>query len=448
MMHDPLKTRLLEARVPRYTSYPPANRFRPDVGPAQMTEWLGATPSGSPLSLYVHVPFCRRLCWFCACRTQGARTNEPIDRYLDHLAVEIELVRDLLPRDITTTALHLGGGTPTLLSPDRLERLAAMLNDAFSADPEREVSVEIDPCECDGARLDKLMEIGLTRASIGVQDFDEEVQSAIGRRQSAARTARIVEGLRRRGIKGINFDLLYGLPHQTEATLADTLRQVLQMRPDRIALYGYAHVPWMARRQRLISETALPDPAARLRLSALARAAFLANGYVAIGIDHYALPEDSLTRAANAGRLHRNFQGYTTDAAERLIGFGPSAISRLPEGYIQNQAATGAWQDRLERGSLTVSRGHAMSEEDRLRALIIEKIMCEGLIDLQAFCLNNEDQLCRYCSIAEQAIIEFPGIATLDDGVLIAGAVEHWRLLASAFDAEHQDSNAHYSMAS
>lgn len=448
MTHDPLKTRLLEARVPRYTSYPPANRFGPDVGPAQMTDWLCATPSDAPLSLYVHVPFCRRLCWFCACRTQGARSDAPLDRYLDHLAVEIGLVRSLLPRRVATTALHLGGGTPTLLSPDRLGRLAAMLDDAFPAGPAREVSVEIDPCECDGARLDRLMEIGLTRASIGVQDFDAKVQSAIGRHQGAARTARIVEGLRMRGVAGINFDLLYGLPRQTETTLADTLRQVLQMRPDRIALYGYAHVPWMARRQRLIPEDALPEAAERLRLAALARAALLASGYVAVGIDHYALPQDSLAQAAQADRLHRNFQGYTTDAAERLIGFGPSAISRFPQGYAQNEVATGAWQDRLERGGLTVSRGHAMSEEDRLRAFVIERIMCEGSVDLRAACRDDEARLSDCLSLARNAIAAFPGIATLEDGVLVAGAVEHWRLLSSAFDAGHEDGGGRYSMAS
>ncbi|SDE37197.1 oxygen-independent coproporphyrinogen III oxidase [Limimaricola pyoseonensis] len=447
MTHDPLKTRLLEARVPRYTSFPPANRFGPEVGPDQMAQWLGATPPGAPVSLYIHVPFCRRLCWFCACRTQGARSDEPIDRYLDHLAIEIGLVRDRLPRDVATTALHLGGGTPTLLSPDRMDRLAAMVEDAFPAHPGREVSVEIDPCECDGARLDKLMEIGLTRASIGVQDFDREVQSAIGRHQSAARTARIVEGLRERGVGGINFDLLYGLPHQTEAKLADTLRQVLEMRPDRIALYGYAHVPWMARRQRLISESTLPDATERLGLSALARDALLANGYVEIGIDHYALAGDSLAQAERSGRLHRNFQGYTTDATERLIGLGPSAISRFPQGYAQNQAATGAWQDRLAGATLATARGHVMSKTDRAIAFIIERIMCEGRVDLRGG-QDDPDMLERTLPLARRAIEEFPGIARLDGPVLQAGSREYWRLLASVFDTEYEDSAGRYSMAS
>ncbi len=320
---------LLTARVPRYTSYPPANRFTGAVGPKDAKRWIEAIRPSSDVSLYLHIPFCRQLCWFCACRTQGTSTAAPLNRYLEILAQEIGHVAEIMPDDVAISTLHLGGGTPTLLDPDQFNRLMDRLKTAFPIAPETEFSVEIDPCELDELRLDALAARGLSRASVGVQDFAPEVQASIGRIQSIETTEDAIIGLRTRGIESINLDLLYGLPHQTEATLSETLACVLDFAPERIALFGYAHVPWMARRQKLIPEAALPNAEARLELAALARQTLLDAGYVAIGIDHFALPGDGLTQALTEGRLRRNFQGYTTDTAETLLGLGASSISRF-----------------------------------------------------------------------------------------------------------------------
>lgn len=446
MTHDPLHQALLTARAPRYTSYPTADRFTDAVGPALHRDWLRAIPPGSTVSLYVHVPFCRRLCWFCACRTQGARGDGPLDRYLDYLQREIAMIRGLLPDRVRVGALHLGGGTPTILSADRLDRLGAMLGDAFAPDGAR-VSVEIDPCDCDDARLDALMRLGMNRASIGVQDFDASVQAAIGRSQSAERTAQIVADLRARGIGSINMDLLYGLPHQTGRRLARTLQAVLRMRPDRIALYGYAHVPWMARRQALIPENALPTAQERLDLSDLAREILLASDYAPVGIDHFALPDDSLAQAARDGYLRRNFQGYTTDPDTVLLGVGPSAISRFAQGYVQNATATAAWQKALDQGGLATARGVQMGTRDHVIADVIEALMCHGQADL--FAIASGAGLTDHClERAEAALVRYPGAGQMRDAVLVLSDLRVARLVAQVFDDGAAGGERRYSQAS
>ncbi|SHI63499.1 oxygen-independent coproporphyrinogen III oxidase [Wenxinia saemankumensis] len=439
-----LRAALLTARVPRYTSYPPADRFGDRVGPAEGDAWLRAVPEGAEVSLYVHVPFCRRLCWFCACRTQGTRTDAPLDRYLDHLEREIAAVRGRLA-PVRISALHLGGGTPTLLSADRLDRLGAMLRAAFPIDAATEVSVEIDPTECDGHRLDALMRMGLSRASIGVQDFDPVVQASIGRRQGLDETERAVAGLRARGVRSVNVDLLYGLPHQTLPRLARTLAAIVRLAPERIALYGYAHVPWVARRQKLIPEAALPDPVQRLALAEAAREILTSSGYDAVGIDHFARPGDGLARAAAEGRLHRNFQGYTTDAAGTLIGLGASAISRYAQGYLQNAAATDAWQKALEEGDLPVARGIALTPVDRTIAAIIESLMCYGRVDLAA--LPDETRpWAREMALA--ALTLYPGAGELAGQVLRLNDFAAARLVAAVFDPGSGRGGPRYSQAS
>lgn len=446
MSHDPLLSALLTARVPRYTSYPPANRFSREVGPEAHARWLAALPPGAPVSLYVHVPFCRRLCWFCACRTQGTRSDAPLDSFLDHLAREVALVSALMPGGVPVSALHLGGGTPTLLSPDRLDRLAAMLREGFALSPGTEVSAEIDPCECDGPRLDALARMGLSRASIGVQDFEPRVQAAIGREQPFEATRAVVEAARARGVRSLNIDLLYGLPHQTEASLERTIGQVLDLAPDRIALYGYAHVPWMARRQKLIPEEALPGPEARLRLSARAREMLLAAGYVAIGIDHFAIPGDSMARAAQEGTLRRNFQGYTTDTAPALVALGPSAISRFPHGYAQNAPATGAWATAVEAGRLATARGHAFAGDDLIRAHVIERLMCDGAVDFDtAVPAASRD---GFLELARRALRRWPGAAVLEGSRLRLADFRYARLVARDFDADTETPEAAFSQAS
>jgi oxygen-independent coproporphyrinogen-3 oxidase len=447
MTHDPLHHALLTARAPRYTSYPTADRFSPEIGPEQYDGWLRAIPSGTALSLYVHVPYCRRLCWFCACRTQGARSDAPLDHYLDHLQQEISLLRARLPDDITINALHLGGGTPTILSADRLDRLGAMLRAAFPLTAATRISVEIDPCDCDDARLDALIRLGMNRASIGVQDFDPSVQAAIGRTQSADMTVQMVNGLRALGVTSINMDLLYGLPHQTGRRLARTLRTVLAMQPDRIALFGYAHVPWMARRQALIPEDALPSAQERLDLSDLAREILLNYDYAAIGIDHFAKPDDSLAQASLNGTLRRNFQGYTTDRNPILLGIGPSAISRLPQGYAQNTAATAPWQVAVAAGRLPTARGVQMTPADHIIAAVIEGLMCYGRADLPA--IAQDSALADLCvARAQVALQRFPGVGVLQDGVLTLNDLRFSRLVAQVFDTGATNEPRRYSQAS
>ncbi|WP_373353387.1 oxygen-independent coproporphyrinogen III oxidase [Pseudoroseicyclus sp. CXY001] len=448
MTQDALRSALLDARVPRYTSYPPANRFSGAVGPETVEAWMADLPACADVSLYVHVPFCRRLCWFCACRTQGTRTVAPLAAWLDTLEAEVALVAERLPAGLRTSALHLGGGTPTLLSSEQITRLGSVLAPILNADAETEVAVEIDPCELDEARLDALKALGLSRASIGVQDFDPVVQAAIGREQSAEVTGQAVRWLRERGIGGINFDLLYGLPHQTEARLAATLDEALRHRPDRVALFGYAHVPWVSRRQRLIPEEALPGAEERLALSALARARLLEAGYVAIGIDHFALPEDSLAVAARERRLHRNFQGYTTDGALALIGLGPSAISRYPGGHAQNAPATGAWTEAIRAGRLATLRGHAISPREAMIGDVIERLMCDGRVDLAALARRHDAPLERLLLPAEEAMARLPGVARIEGTELVVADFAYARLLAAAYDGGLPGDSGRFSLAS
>ncbi|MBN8292648.1 oxygen-independent coproporphyrinogen III oxidase [Rhodobacter sp. NTK016B] len=368
---------LFDARVPRYTSYPTAPQFSDAVGSSLFRQWVGAIAPGSRISLYLHVPFCRRLCWFCACRTQGTSSDDPVIAYVETLKSELQLLRATLPEGVTLSRLHWGGGTPTLLPAAQMRDLARAVFDVVPMGEGAEFSVEIDPNEIDAERLDALAEAGMNRASIGVQDFDPEIQQIIGRDQSYDITRDAVEMIRARGVHSLNADILYGLPNQTRARLADSVQKLLSLSPDRVALYGYAHVPWMARRQQMIPSDALPRPEERLALFDTARELFAWDGYDEIGIDHFARPEDGLAVAAKAGTLRRNFQGYTDDTAEVLIGLGASSISRFPQGYTQMNPATSGWTKAVRAGEFATARGHAFTGDDRLRARIIEALMCD-----------------------------------------------------------------------
>ena len=373
---------LFEARAPRYTSYPPANHFSNDVTPETTADWIRAIKPGARVSLYLHIPYCRRLCWFCACRTQGTTTDRPLVPYLKQLKDELALVDTQLPQDVVISQIHLGGGTPTLLPPHMLRSLGESLRGFRTEAEDLQFSVEIDPTEVDQARIDALMDIGMTRASIGVQDFDPEVQESIGRIQSFDTTNDVVGMLRKAGIKSLNMDILFGLPHQTKGRMTDSVQKVLSLTPDRVALYGYAHVPWMAKRQVMIPADALPDAEERLELFDTARRLFILDGYREIGIDHYAREGDSLADADRAKTMRRNFQGYTDDNSDVLIGMGASAISRYPQGYAQNRSSSSSYAKAIEQGQFATERGHTMSDEDQLRAAMIEMIMCRFELDL------------------------------------------------------------------
>ncbi len=369
--------------VPRYTSYPTAPHFHAGIDRAVYSEWLAALPPATPISLYMHIPFCDRLCWFCGCHTKQVLRYDPIAAYLPSLLKETETVAGLVDGRGHVVALHLGGGSPSMLRPADLMALSASVQRQFAVSAALEFSIEIDPNDMTPDRYDAFALAGVNRISIGVQDFDPKVQAAINRIQTFEQTRDVVDGMRQRGVTSVNLDVLYGLPHQTTEGLAATVEQVLSMQPDRIALFGYAHVPWMKKHQQLIDEAVLPGPAERLRQSVLAAEQICRAGYVAIGIDHFAKPADGLAVAAKAGRLHRNFQGYTTDAAPALIGLGASAIGGLPQGYVQNVTATGEYIRSIQEHGLAVARGLRFTPEDRMRGWVIERLMCDFAVSVR-----------------------------------------------------------------
>lgn len=435
---------LFDARVPRYTSYPTAPHFG-GVGKSDVEGWIRAISPGSEISLYVHVPFCRRLCWFCACRTQGTQTASPVAAYLETVKTEIGLLAAQLPSGVRIGHLHWGGGTPTLLEPQMISDLAGAIFDAVPLAEQACFSVEIDPNEVDEPRLDALAEAGLTRASIGVQDFDPLIQSTIGRVQSYEVTRTAVEGLRARGITSLNADILYGLPHQTEARISDSVQQLLSLSPDRVALFGYAHVPWMARRQNMIPTDALPTPEERLRLFEVARELFRWDGYKEIGIDHFARPEDALAVAQSEGRLRRNFQGYTEDQADVLIGIGASAISRFPQGYAQNAPATSAYQAAIRAGTLATSRGHVFTGDDLYRGRIIEALLCDFRVNMDAISERFVVSKAHLDGLARSARAAFPAMLSYDGSVLsvLPEARPLARMIARHFDAYDMEEAGH-----
>lgn len=398
--------------VPRYTSYPAATHFSADVGADDYAAWLDILPQQERLSLYLHVPFCAELCLYCGCHTTVVRRYDPVADYADLLQREIGLVAGHLGEGRPVAHIHWGGGTPTMLSPRHLIDIAELLRRRFAICDDAEIAVEIDPRTLDLSRVGALAAMGVTRASLGVQDFNSEVQRAIGRLQSYDQTARAADWLCRAGIGSLNLDLMYGLPLQTVSSVVKSVRTALRLQPDRIALFGYAHVPWMKRHQALLPEENLPDAAERLGQMRAAAAAIVDAGYVAIGLDHFARPGDELARALRDRRLHRNFQGYTTDRAPSLIGFGTSSIGALPQGYVQNAASTVTWRDAIAAGQLATARGLVLTAEDRLRGAIIERLMCDLAVNLAHIASEHgrspEDfapDLARLDRIAEDGLV-------------------------------------------
>jgi oxygen-independent coproporphyrinogen-3 oxidase len=363
-------------RVPRYTSYPTAPNFSAAVDHLEYRRWLRALPAGAPVSLYLHIPFCREMCWYCGCHTTVTRRKAPVSRFVATLVREIALVASELPARLRTGHVHWGGGSPTLLTTEDVSLVHGALKDAFRLDPLAENAVEIDPRTLTPELASAFGRAGINRASLGVQSFDPEVQAAINRVQSFEMTAEAVRLLRERGIPAINFDLIYGLPFQTVRSCQDTVEQALRLQPDRLAVFGYAHVPSFKPHQRKIDESALPGPAERYQQARAIASALTAAGYRQIGLDHFALPGDSLASAAEDGALHRNFQGYTADPCKVLIGFGASAIGRLPQGFVQNATRIPDYERRIAGGELATVRGCRVGLEDERRGAIIEELMC------------------------------------------------------------------------
>ena len=342
-------------------------------------------PADAPLSLYLHVPFCDRLCFYCGCNTGVVRLESSHRAYAGRLVEEIERVAVAIGRRLPARHVHWGGGTPTTLPADELVRVMRRLRELFAFQPDAEIAIEIDPTSLQRDRLAALGEMGVTRISLGVQDLEPAVQEAIGRRQSYEQTEACARAARGLGVHSLNLDLIYGLPLQTVASVTRTARRALDLGADRVAVFGYAHVPWMKKQQAVIREDSLPGAAERFaQQQAIHRALTEDGGYAAIGLDHYARPTDGMAIAAAAGRLRRGFQGYTTDDAPALLGFGASAISQLPGGYAQNATTAAAYNATIDAGGLATARGVGLHAEDRLRREVIERLMCALEVDLVA----------------------------------------------------------------
>ena len=426
------------ARVPRYTSYPTAPHFSAEVDAKRYETWLSRIDPRSELALYLHVPFCRRMCWYCGCNMRVIARYSPVTSYVGAIIREIELAARVLPQGISVRHIHWGGGTPTALAPEDMIRIAETLQRQFNILDKAEIAVEIDPRTFTPGNAVALSKIGCTRASLGVQEFDKKVQSAINRVQPIVMIEKTLELLREQGVKAINFDLMYGLPYQTPETLKNTVEQAATLNPDRIAMFGYAHVPWMAKNQRMISEEALPTPLMRYEQAKVAGDALAEAGYVRIGLDHFARPEDSMAVALHEGRLHRNFQGYTDDEAGAIVAFGASAISALPDGFAQNIVETGAYTRAVNSGALPIAKGVAFRGEDKLRGAIIERLMCDMEVDLEDIRRRHApdrgnflDEMSQLRSLAEEGLCTLEGTCVrVPDEARLA-----LRVVCSVFDA-------------
>jgi oxygen-independent coproporphyrinogen III oxidase len=439
-----------QERLPRYTSYPTAPHFSPAIGQATYAEWLKAIPRRASASLYVHVPFCRSMCWYCGCHTTVARRDQPIAVYESALRCEIDQVVRQIDRRMGVEHIHFGGGTPTIMAPESFADLIGLIRHCFFVAPTAEVAIEIDPRTLSSRMIEALALGGVNRASLGVQSFDPKVQRAINRVQSFGQTEAASSGLRRAGISGINFDLIYGLPHQTVYSCLDTVARCIELRPDRFSVFGYAHVPSFKKHQQKMKEEWLPDSLARHEQASAIAQALREAGYVQIGLDHFALPEDSMARALKAGTLRRNFQGYTTDQSSVLLGFGASAIGRLPQGFVQNEVAIPAYSQAVARGRLATARGYALTDDDRLRAEIIERIMCDFAVDLDPICARHgsaANEMLQSATRLRDLVSD--GIVKLKGSSLAVPADSRFlvRSVAAAFDAHLDQSQRLHSRA-
>ncbi|WP_374655961.1 oxygen-independent coproporphyrinogen III oxidase [Dongia sp.] len=420
--------------VPRYTSYPTAPQFHAGIDAATMAEWLAGLPAEAPLSLYLHVPFCQQMCWYCGCNTQIVARHQPIGDFAGTLLAEIARVGDLLAavrHKRIVSSIHFGGGTPNSLAPDEFERIMAALDHHFALEHDLDLAIELDPRTVNDEFLAAMRRVGVSRASLGVQDFDPVVQTAVNRVQPFELVQDCVGKLRASGIRSLNLDLIYGLPFQSVSGIRRTVAQAVDLAPDRIALFGYAHVPWMKPHQRLIDEASLPDAYARFRQFEAAAQALAAADYGRIGLDHFARAGDTLRVARDNHTLKRNFQGYTVDRADALIGFGPSAISALPQGYIQNAPDHAPWARAVSEGRLAAVKGVAVTAEDRRRRAIIEQIMCYGSVDLAAFDFDPASVMIALWPLIEDGLIHLNGC----DLTVTERGLPFQRVVAAAFDA-------------
>jgi oxygen-independent coproporphyrinogen-3 oxidase len=440
---------LAEKAVPRYTSYPTAPHFHAGVTPQVAAGWFAALPADARLSLYLHVPYCKAICNYCGCNTKAALREAPLDAYVATLLKEIDIAASAT-KARRVSFIHWGGGTPSLLGPERLARLWAALRARFDVSSVEEHAIELDPRTVDKPLADALAAIGVNRVSFGVQDLNAHVQQAIGRVQPFEIVEHAVRLVRDAGISAVNLDLMYGLPEQSIEDVERTAHLAASLNPSRLAIFGYAHVPWFKAHQRLIDVAALPGAAERLSQAAAARAVLAREGYRAIGLDHFARESDPLSVAARAGLLRRNFQGYVTDDADALIGLGASSIGQTPQGLTQNAPDVAGWRRMVEAGQLPVVRGVAINDDDRLRAAAIERLMCDFALDFGALSQRVAgDEAALDDAIALLDDLALDGVLVRDGRTIrITPAGEPFvRLAAAAFDAYIERDAARHSAA-
>jgi len=429
---------------PRYTSYPTADRFQADPGAELLVNALGHRPAPEqPLSLYVHLPFCSTVCYYCGCNKVITKDHSRSSRYLDYLEREVEMQLAALSGTRQVAQLHWGGGTPTFLSDEEMTRLMRMLRSHFAFLEEGEYSIEIDPRSVDPKRAHLLADLGFNRMSLGIQDFDPMVQQAVNRIQSFEQTRDVMLGARDAGFKSVSVDLIYGLPRQTLQGFRATLDKALSLAPDRIALYSYAHLPQIFMPQRRIHDTELPAAEEKLSLMAMAIETLVEAGYVFIGMDHFARPDDELSLAQKAGKLHRNFQGYSTHAELDLLAFGVSAIAKVGPVYAQNAKSLDDYYHDIDAGHLPVRRGYRMDTDDVLRRAVIQELMCHFKLDFTAvsqtwsidFNTYFSDALVQLQPLTEAGLLRMDaqGIEVMPKGRLLV------RIIAMAFDRHLQD---------
>jgi oxygen-independent coproporphyrinogen-3 oxidase len=432
-------------RIPRYTSYPTAPHFSAEIGAASFAHWLSDLDPEVPVSLYLHIPFCRTMCWYCGCHTKATRRLDPVEAYAEMLLKEIDTVANHTPGRLKVSHIHWGGGSPTYLPAPRFTALMDRLRHRFDVLDEAEVAVEVDPRIFSPEMAAAFADTGVNRASLGVQTFDPDVQTAVNRIQDRACIDDCVNLLRAAGVSGLNFDLLYGLPLQTVANCAASAETALEFGPDRFSVFGYAHVPHMKPHQKMIRDSELPDAAARLAQADAIADVLTAGGHVQIGLDHFAHHNDPMALAMEAGTLRRNFQGYTTDNAAAIVGLGSSAISWMPQGYIQNTPHAHEWERRVEDGALPVARGYRLTDDDRLRRAIIEELMCRLEVDVDALAAEAGARF-DWPDLSE---FERAGIVRRDSGriAVAPGYRPLVRSIAAAFDAYLPGSTARHAVA-
>ncbi len=437
MMH-PLVEKYGDARLPRYTSYPTTPVFDAEIGAETYGQWLADIDAAATASLYVHVPFCKSMCWYCGCHTTVSRRDPPVTTYLSAVEREAALVASHLNHPLKVRHIHFGGGTPTIMQPSAMRKLMGALIANFDIDTSTELAIEIDPRTLTAEMAETLGEIGTDRASLGVQSFDRKVQLAINRVQSFEQTELAVQRLREVGVRGVNFDLIYGLPHETVDSCIATAEAAASLRPDRFAVFGYAHIPSFKKHQRMIDEAVLPGAEERNAQAEAIAETLRAAGYVQIGLDHFALPQDGMAIASREGRLRRNFQGYAAESYDVLVALGASSIGTTPSGYVQNEVAHGQYEQRIAANRLATVKGYRLTADDRFRAELIERVMCDFAVDVGTIAARHgvDPATVLDCNSRLQALAE-DGVVAIAGGKVSVRTDFRFlvRAVAAAFDA-------------